>query len=62
MLYSLGTQSGYTHFDTANGYGNEDAVGTAIRASGRPRSSFFVTTKLKCFPSPSLSTVALSLD
>ncbi|KAL8279702.1 hypothetical protein RQP46_007797 [Phenoliferia psychrophenolica] len=37
---------GYTHFDTASGYGNEEAVGSAIRASGIDRSSLFVTTKL----------------
>ncbi|KAL8287501.1 hypothetical protein RQP46_003359 [Phenoliferia psychrophenolica] len=28
---------GYTHFDTANGYGNEEAVGRAIRNSGVAR-------------------------
>jgi diketogulonate reductase-like aldo/keto reductase len=29
------------------GYGNEEAVGKAIRESGIPREKFFVTTKLK---------------
>lgn len=37
---------GYRAFDTASGYGNEAAVGRAIRASGVPRSEIFVTTKL----------------
>jgi len=37
---------GYRHFDTAMGYGNEEAVGNAIRASGIPREEIFVTTKL----------------
>ncbi|KAL1710694.1 NADP-dependent oxidoreductase domain-containing protein [Schizophyllum commune] len=37
---------GYRHFDTASGYGNEEAVGRALRESGVPRSEFFVTTKL----------------
>ncbi|KAL8281316.1 hypothetical protein RQP46_006350 [Phenoliferia psychrophenolica] len=37
---------GYTSFDTANGYGNEEAVGRAIRDSGVPRESLFITTKL----------------
>jgi len=37
---------GYRHFDTAFGYGNEQAVGRAIRESGIPRSEIFVTTKL----------------
>jgi len=27
-------------------YQNEDTVGAAIKASGKPRESFFVTTKL----------------
>ncbi|KZT51032.1 putative GCY1-galactose-induced protein of aldo/keto reductase family [Calocera cornea HHB12733] len=37
---------GYRHIDTAFGYGNEEAVGRAIRDSGIPRSELFVTTKL----------------
>ncbi|KAF8653325.1 hypothetical protein AX16_004025 [Volvariella volvacea WC 439] len=37
---------GYRHFDTAAGYGNEEEVGRAIRASGIPRSEIYLTTKL----------------
>ncbi|KZW03672.1 aado/keto reductase [Exidia glandulosa HHB12029] len=37
---------GYRAIDTAAGYGNEAAVGRAVRASGIPRSEIFVTTKL----------------
>ena len=37
---------GYRHLDTAAGYGNEESVGRAIRASGIPRDEVFVTTKL----------------
>jgi diketogulonate reductase-like aldo/keto reductase len=37
---------GYRHIDTAGGYGNEEAVGAAIRASKVPREELFVTTKL----------------
>ena len=37
---------GYRLIDTAAAYKNEEAVGAAIRASGIPRSEFFVTTKL----------------
>lgn len=37
---------GYTHIDTALGYGNQDGIARAIKASGRPRSSFFVTSKI----------------
>ena len=37
---------GYRHVDTAQIYGNESDVGTAVRASGIPRPEVFVTTKL----------------
>lgn len=37
---------GYRHIDTATSYGNEAAVGRAIRKSGIPREEIFVTTKL----------------
>jgi len=37
---------GYRLIDTAASYGNEEAVGNAIRASGVPRNELFVTTKL----------------
>jgi 2,5-diketo-D-gluconate reductase A len=37
---------GYRHIDTAAAYGNEEAVGRAIRSSGIPRDELFVTTKL----------------
>ena len=37
---------GYRLLDTAASYGNEEAVGAAIRASGLPRDEVFVTTKL----------------
>jgi len=38
--------AGYRHIDTAKGYNNEAEVGAAIRASGIPRESLFVTTKM----------------
>ncbi len=37
---------GYRHIDTAAMYGNEDAVGAAIAASGLARRDLFVTTKV----------------
>jgi diketogulonate reductase-like aldo/keto reductase len=37
---------GYRLLDTAAAYGNEEAVGRALQASGLPRDEFFVTTKL----------------
>ena len=39
-------EGGYRHIDTARMYGNEAAVGQAIRASGLPRDEIFVTTKV----------------
>lgn len=36
---------GYRLIDTASVYGNEQAVGTAIRKSGIPREELFITTK-----------------
>ncbi|CAE7233042.1 unnamed protein product [Rhizoctonia solani] len=41
-----GLEIGYRHLDTAFGYGNEEAVGRAIRDSGLPRNEIYVTTKL----------------
>ncbi|MFE5667628.1 aldo/keto reductase [Streptomyces niveus] len=38
--------AGYRLLDTAAAYGNEEAVGRAIRTSGIPREELFVTTKL----------------
>jgi 2,5-diketo-D-gluconate reductase A len=37
---------GYRHIDTAAAYGNERAVGEAVRASGLPRDEVFVETKI----------------
>jgi 2,5-diketo-D-gluconate reductase A len=39
-------QAGYRHIDTAEMYGNEAQVGTAIAKSGLGRGEVFVTTKL----------------
>src|SRR5918999_3706906 len=36
---------GYRHLDTAQGYGNEESVGQALRDSGVPREEVFITTK-----------------
>lgn len=37
--------AGYRLFDTAEAYGNEEAVGRAIAQNGIPRDELFVTTK-----------------
>lgn len=39
-------RGGYRLIDTAAAYGNEEAVGRAIKRSGAPREELFVTTKL----------------
>jgi len=38
--------TGYRLIDTAESYGNEEAVGNAIRKSNVPREELFITTKL----------------
>jgi diketogulonate reductase-like aldo/keto reductase len=37
---------GYRHIDTAEGYGNEESVGIAVKQSGIPREDIFITSKL----------------
>lgn len=39
-------EAGYRLIDTASAYGNEEAVGNAIKKSGVPREELFITTKL----------------
>ena len=39
-------QAGYRFIDTAAAYGNEEAVGRAIRRCGVPRKELFISTKL----------------
>lgn len=39
-------EAGYRHIDGARIYGNEEALGAGVRASGVPREEVFVTTKL----------------
>lgn len=39
-------ETGYRLIDTAASYGNEEAVGKAIKKSGVPREDLFITTKL----------------
>lgn len=37
---------GYRHIDTAQAYGNEEGVGSAIEKCGVPRDELFITTKV----------------
>ncbi|GIZ49753.1 hypothetical protein CKM354_001278000 [Cercospora kikuchii] len=39
-------KAGYRHLDCASIYGNEDAVGRGLKASGIPREDVFITSKL----------------
>lgn len=39
-------ENGYRHFDSAQGYNNEEVLGEGIKKSGLPREEFFITTKL----------------
>lgn len=39
-------RAGYRHVDTAASYGNEEAVGAGVRASGVARDEIFLTTKV----------------
>lgn len=43
---SMALEEGYRHIDTAQIYGNEEAVGRAIRDSGINREELFITTKV----------------
>lgn len=43
---TMALKNGYTHIDTAYGYGNEENVGKAIREFDIAREDVFVTTKL----------------
>lgn len=39
-------ENGYIHLDSAYAYGNEKGVGEAVRNSGIPRETLFITTKI----------------
>jgi diketogulonate reductase-like aldo/keto reductase len=42
----LALSVGYTHIDTALGYGNQEGIAKALKASGRSRDSYFITSKI----------------
>ena len=39
-------KAGYRHIDSAQGYGNEESVGIAVKKSGVKRNEIFITSKL----------------
>jgi len=45
-IVSDAIKTGYRLIDTAQAYGNEEAVGTAVKNSGLPREDFFIVTKI----------------
>ena len=47
QVVSWAIQAGYRSIDTAEGYGNEEGVGQAIRTADVPRSELFITSKLR---------------
>ncbi|MCT9819868.1 aldo/keto reductase [Microbacterium sp. W1N] len=54
--------AGYRSLDTAAAYGNEEAVGAAIAASGIPRDELFITTKLWVQDAPAEQNTARAFD
>jgi diketogulonate reductase-like aldo/keto reductase len=40
-------KQGIRHIDGAQGYGNEEEIGVAIKESGIPREELFITTKVR---------------
>ncbi|KAI0321652.1 Aldo/keto reductase [Amylostereum chailletii] len=49
-MIATAIKAGFTHFDGAQVYANEDSLGAGIIASGKPRSELFITTKLTRIP------------
>lgn len=54
--------AGYRQLDTAAAYGNEEAVGAAIKASGIAREELFVTTKLWIQDAPAEENTTLAFE
>ncbi|KJA27472.1 hypothetical protein HYPSUDRAFT_74938 [Hypholoma sublateritium FD-334 SS-4] len=45
-LVRLAIENGITHLDGAQMYDNEGTLGAGVKASGKPRSELFITTKI----------------
>ncbi|MFF3006767.1 aldo/keto reductase [Kitasatospora sp. NPDC057940] len=54
--------AGYRLLDTAAAYGNEEAVGRAIKNSGIPREELFITTKLWVQDAPAQGNTRRALE
>lgn len=57
---TLALETGYRHIDTAQAYGNEAEIGTAIAKSHVPRADIFLTTKVD-MPNVGEATLAASV-
>lgn len=57
-----GLEVGYRHIDTAHNYGNEDAVGEALRRTNVVRDQLFVTTKINQAAHGDLSVVQPAVE
>ncbi|KAI9350649.1 NADP-dependent oxidoreductase domain-containing protein [Obelidium mucronatum] len=58
-------RAGFTHIDTAEGYGTEAEVGLAVaqflKETGKPRSSLFITTKIRPPPKDVTGSISAQL-
>jgi len=61
-LVEAALAEGYRYIDTSRFYGNEEAVGRALKRSSVPRSDIWVTTKLLHPKTPPQPDIALELD
>jgi len=61
-LVEAALAEGYRYIDTSRFYGNEEAVGRALRRSSVPRGDVWVTTKLLHPRTPPQPDIALELD
>lgn len=61
-LVEAALAEGYRYIDTSRFYGNEEAVGRALKRSSVPRSDVWVTTKLLHPKTPPQPDLALELD
>jgi diketogulonate reductase-like aldo/keto reductase len=55
-------ENGITHLDGAQMYNNEDTLAAGIKASGKPRSELYITTKLKGLEPAQTATEALKVS
>lgn len=55
-------ENGITHLDGAQMYNNEETLAAGIKASGKPRSELYITTKLKILEPGQTATEALRVS